>query len=98
MVRTLLFALVIIVLVLLVVLFSWRNPGSMEVDLIFRSFEVSKALAFAATIAIGWSWGLLSALAYIVKLLNERRRLNKRVRLADAELSNLRNLPMQDAG
>ena len=98
MVRTLSSLLLIVFFVLLVVIFSWRNPGSVEIDLAFGNYEVSKAIAFVVTLAIGWVWGLLTATVFIVRLLGERRRLRKRVKLADAELSNLRSLPIHDAG
>ena len=99
MVRSLLSVVLILVLFLLVVIFSWRNPGTLELDLAFGKFEeVPTALAFAVTVAIGWIWGLLTALAYIVRLMNDRRKLRKKVRLADAELNNLRSIPMHDGG
>ncbi len=98
MVRTLLSLLLVVVFALLVVIFSWRNPGTLEIDLAFGNYEVSKSIAFVVTLAIGWVWGLLTALVFIVRLMGDRRRLRKRVRLADAELNNLRSLPIQDAG
>lgn len=98
MVRSLVSLLAVLLLFLVVIIFSWQNPGDIEVDLAFAVFTISKALAFAIAIGIGWLWGVLSILVYVVKLLNERRRLRKQVRLAEAELNNLRNLPMHDAG
>ena len=98
MVRTLLSLLVIALFALVVVVFSWRNPGTIELDLAFGTYEFSKPIAFVVTLAIGWLWGLLTALVYIFRLMGERRRLRKRVRLADAELNNLRSLPIHDAG
>ena len=99
MVRSLLSVVLILLLFLIVVLFSWKNPGTVDLHLVFREFsEVPKSLAFALTIAVGWAWGVLTALAYVLKLLNERRKLRKKVKLADAELNNLRSIPMHDAG
>lgn len=98
MVRTLLFLLVVVFVALIAVVFAWLNPGTISLDLAFGKFDVLKSLAFALTLAVGWALGLVSALAYLLKVTNERRKLRKAVRLAEAELSNLRSLPLHDAG
>ena len=55
----------------------------------------------AATLIVvfvaGWIFGLLCVSVYLLRLVNERRRLRKSLRIAEAEVSSLRNLPMQDA-
>ena len=98
MVRALLFLLLVAVVFLLVIVFAWQNPGDVTLNLLFADVTVSRALAFAVAIAAGWVWGLISALAYIARLVGERRTLRKRVRLAEMEIKNLRSLPMHDAG
>ena len=98
MLRSLLMLLAVVILLLVVVVFALGNPGTIELDLAFGKYEVKTALAFAIAIAGGWVWGVLSVAAYIFKLWGERRALRKRIRLADAELNNLRALPMHDAG
>lgn len=98
MVRSLVSLLAILILFLVVVVFAWQNPGNIEIDLAFGAYEVPKAMAFSVAVAIGWLWGVISMLAYVFKLLAERRRLRKKVRLSEAELNNLRSLPMKDAG
>jgi hypothetical protein len=42
-------------------------------------------------------WGVISVLSYVFRLLGERRRLRKQIRVANTELNNLRALPMHDA-
>ncbi len=94
--------LVFLLLLLVVFLASWvfasANPGVIELDLIFGKVEVLKALAFTATLAVGWVLGVLSGSLYLLKSMAERRKLRKSIKLAEIELKNLRSLPMQDAG
>ncbi|MFK8016822.1 MAG: hypothetical protein AB8G17_15445 [Gammaproteobacteria bacterium] len=98
MVRSLLIVLALVMMLLVVVVFALGNPGTMELDLAFGKYEVDKAKAFGAAVLGGWVWGVLSVSAYVLKLMSERRSLRKKIRMADAELNNLRALPMQDAG
>lgn len=98
MARGLVFLLLVVVVLLVSALFASQNPGVIELDLIFAKIEVLKSLAFTMTLAAGWVLGLLSASLYVVKSINERRKLRKTIKLAEIELKNLRNLPMQDAG
>ena len=90
------FALLLVVLIAAV--FAWNNPGTLDVDIAFTRFEnVPATLAFAVAFAVGWVAGLLSAGVAVVRMAGERRRLRRKLRLADAEVSSLRNLPLQDA-
>jgi uncharacterized integral membrane protein len=97
MVRTLLLLLAVVLLFLVVVVFSLSNPGTMELDLAVGKYEVKTAVAFAVAVAGGWLWGVISVLSYVFRLLGERRRLRKQIRVANTELNNLRALPMHDA-
>jgi len=91
-----------VVLVFLVILvgmlvFTRLNPGLIEVDLAVAKFETSVPLAFTIAFIAGWLFGILSLVAYVIRLVNERRQLRKSVRLAEAEVSSLRSLPITDA-
>ena len=90
------FALLLVVLIAAV--FAWNNPGTLDVDIAFTRFEnVSVPLAFAVAFAVGWLAGLLSAGVAVVRMAGERRRLRRKLSLAEAEVSSLRSLPLQDA-
>ncbi len=90
------FALLLIVLIAAV--FAWNNPGTLDVDIAFTRFEnVSVSVAFAVALAVGWLAGLLSAGVALARMAGERLRLRRKLRLAEAEVSSLRNLPLQDA-
>lgn len=78
--------------------FSARNPGAIAIDIGFFKFdEVSKPLAFAVTLALGWVLGLVSAGLALIKGANQKRRLARNLRIAEAEVASLRSLPLNDA-
>jgi putative membrane protein len=45
----------------------------------------------------GWAFGLLCTSMFIIRLINERRQLRRKLRQSEAEVSSLRNLPLVDA-
>ncbi|MDH3647875.1 MAG: lipopolysaccharide assembly protein LapA domain-containing protein [Gammaproteobacteria bacterium] len=98
MIRTLIFVVLLIIVVLLAAVFAWLNPGSVQLNLAFAEVDLEKSQAFALTLAVGWIFGALSATVLVLKLLRERRRLRKEARLAEAEADNLRSLPLRDGG
>ena len=88
----------LLLLVLIAAVFAWNNPGTLDIDIAFTRFEnVSVPLAFAVAFAVGWLAGLVSVGAAVLRMAGERRRLRRKLRLAEAEVSSLRSLPLQDA-
>ena len=98
MIRILLIILLVAAFLLLAATFTWLNPGTMTLDLAFGVVESPVFLVLAIAIAAGWLFGLSSCSFYIMRLAHERRRLKRSVQLAEREVSNLRSLPIQDAG
>jgi uncharacterized integral membrane protein len=80
---------------LVAVLFTWLNPGSIKLDLAFGEITAPIALAFVTALALGWVLGWLSTLGYVVSLLREQRRLRAAARLAERELEALRAAPAE---
>ena len=97
MLRTVLLLLLVVLAFLVILTFSWLNPGSITVDVAFAEVTVLKSLGFTIAIVIGWMMGMLSMLAFILKLANDKRRLRKIARIAQAEASNLKTLPISNA-
>lgn len=89
-------ALVLSVFVLMI-WFTSLNPGSVRIDLAFGVVEPTIALAVSICFVLGWVFGVLCAAFYILRLLNERRRLRSELRSAESEVSSLRSLPISDA-
>src|SRR5262245_41700458 len=71
-------------------LFTWLNPGQMAIDLAFTEVTVPIAVAFVATLALGWLLGWLSTLGHVLSLMREQRRLRAAARLSERELETLR--------
>ena len=92
-------ALIILLIVIfgVMVVFSYLNPGEVEVNLAFVTVTTSISIAFTVTLAIGWLLGVISMGFYALKLVNERRTLRRALRVSESEVSSLRSLPLSDA-
>lgn len=97
MIRKIAIALLVVVIFALVLWFTRINPGTIRLDLAFGVAEPSIAMAFAVTFVFGWIFGLACTSVFIVRMVNERRRLRKSLRIAESEVSSLRSLPIADA-
>lgn len=93
--RILILALIFAV-ILLGVVFHLRNDQLVVLDYLVGSskFYFSVWLVFAFT--IGALLGLISSLPIILKMKRENARLQKRARISERELNNLRVLPVKD--
>lgn len=78
---------------MLAAVFGANNPQGVSIDVgVARLEDVSVAMAFTGAFAAGWIFGVLCAAGAVVKMLSERRRLRRDLRLAEAQLRNLGNL------
>jgi uncharacterized membrane protein YciS (DUF1049 family) len=89
--------LVFVVILISMLVFTRLNPGLINVDLAFAAVETSIPLAFTVTFIVGWLFGLLCTVLFVMRLINERRQLRRALRLSEAEVSGLRSLPISDA-
>lgn len=89
--------LLVLIIFVLMVWFTRINPGTVHVDLAFGTVEPSIPMAFSVTFIAGWLFGLLCMALFILRLLNERRRLRSVLRARESEVSSLRSLPIADA-
>jgi uncharacterized integral membrane protein len=90
-----LFVFLIILVIMLV--FTRLNPGTVTIDLAFGAIESSIPLAFTVTFVFGWLFGLLCTSIFAARIINERRQLRKQLRNSETEVHTLRNLPIVDA-
>jgi uncharacterized integral membrane protein len=79
------------------ILFTRINPGQVRLDLAFGVVEPSIPMAFSLTFVAGWLFGLVSTSLFMLRLVNERRRLRNALRVTESEVSRLRSLPIADA-
>ena len=97
MIRKIAIALLILLIFALMLWFTRINPDLIKIDLAFGTIEPSISMAFAVTFVLGWIFGLACTAVFIIRLVNERRRLRKSLRIAESEVSSLRSLPIADA-
>jgi putative membrane protein len=97
MARNLIFLLLIFLVLLLATILAALNPGMIELDYAFGETEIQTSLALTIAFGLGWLFGLLCAGFVLFKTFNERRKLRKSLRLAEAEVKTLRSIPIQDA-
>ena len=89
--------LLLIVIFGVMVVFSYLNTGTVEVNLAFISVTTSVSIAFTVTLVAGWLLGVVSMGFYALRLVNERRSLRRALRVSESEVSSLRSLPLSDA-
>ena len=90
-------AIIVVVIFGMMIWFTFINPGNVEIDLAFGTVSPSIPVAFSVVFIIGWLFGLLCTSVFILRLVNERRQLRRNLRHSEAEVSSLRNLPLNDA-
>ncbi len=97
MMRNIIYTLLVISVLLIAAIFAAINPGQITLDLAFAKFELQKPVALTLALGVGWLFGLLCAGIVLLRMMNERRKLRRALRLAEAEVRSLRSLPIQDA-
>lgn len=88
---------ILLVVFLTALVFASVNTDPVTLDLAFTEVDTTTSLAMLAFFAAGWFFGLVCIALYLLKMLAERRQLRKSLRLAEAEVTSLRRMPMQDA-
>ena len=96
MLRYFLFA-VLFVVFLAAVVFASVNSGALTLDLAFTEVDTTISLALLSFFAAGWVFGLACVAFFLLKIATERRQLRRSLKLAEAEVTSLRRMPMQDA-
>lgn len=77
-------------------LFAYANGSVVAVSYLAGEIQVHLSSALLGAAVIGWLLGLLSSLAVIFRLKREAWKLKRSVREAEAEIRNLRNLPLKN--
>ena len=97
MIRKLGIAIVTLMIFAAMLVFANINPGTIQIDVAFAEIEPSIPMAFSVTFIMGWVFGLACTGVFVVRMVNERRKLRKSLRIAESEVSSLRSLPIADA-
>lgn len=86
----------LIVLVLVTVGFTLANDQPVNIQYYFGDTSLPLAYLMICALVVGWALGLLSLVGYVFSLKHKTRQAQKALKLAEAEVQNLRKLPLKD--
>ncbi|MGH8370108.1 MAG: LapA family protein [Gammaproteobacteria bacterium] len=89
-------AIVFLCVFIVALLFAYANGSDVQVSYLVGELQVHLSSALLGAAVIGWLLGLLSSLAVIFRLKREAWKLKRSIRDAEAEIRNLRNLPLKN--
>lgn len=96
--RRLAILVIVVIFALIAAVFAYGNQEPIAIDIgIMRLEEVSLTVALAITFVTGAVFGGLMSAFAVLRHVRERRALKRELRRAEAELRNLRSLPLHDA-
>ncbi|MFK8068452.1 MAG: LapA family protein [Gammaproteobacteria bacterium] len=87
----------IIVIVVLGFSFYQQNPDLITIKYYLGEIEVAKSLVVIFSLIVGALLGMIASLGMVIPLMREKSKLNKAVKAAELEVSNLRSIPLKDA-
>jgi putative membrane protein len=89
----------LLLLIILVIVFTFTalNSGTIELDMAFFAGTYSLSIVVIITFIVGILFGMLCMMAFVFRIINERRTLRRALRMSESEVSSLRNLPLSDA-
>lgn len=87
---------VILLIILVGVSFAMLNSQAVHFNYYIGEHDIALSLLLAATLLVGIILGWLVMLSRLFSRHLLIRRLRKRVRLAEQEIKNLRNIPIDD--
>jgi uncharacterized integral membrane protein len=91
------YILVIVLVFLLGAVVAAVNIERLRVDVLFAEIELTTGQWLMIAFVIGWLAGVCAAWRFVRKLTTERADLRRNLRLAEAELRNLRAVPHDGA-
>jgi uncharacterized integral membrane protein len=81
---------------LIIVIFALINSGPTEIKYLFGHFELPLSLVLLIFLCIGAVIGMLWTAAWVITQRVHVHELNKKVKLLQKELDNLRAMPVKD--
>jgi putative membrane protein len=89
-------SLLIIVAVTSSIVFAVLNSHLVDINYYLGETQAPLSLVLAMTLMLGVVVGISPCVNIIVKIKRENARLNKRIKLTEEEVVNLRNIPIKD--
>jgi putative membrane protein len=86
----------ILIVTLITVTFTLLNSQPVKINYYFGSFEIDLLVVIVMTLVIGALLGVMAALGKLLSLKQEMSRKEKKLKVTEKELENLRSLPLKD--
>ena len=86
----------ILIVTLVTVTFTLLNSQPVKINYYFGSYEIDLLIVIVMALVIGALLGVTAALGKLVSLKQEMLRKDKKIKISEKELENLRSLPLKD--
>ena len=93
---TLLKLLLLLLVLVVAAFFASLNPAEVTLHYYFGSIELPLAILLVAALGVGVLLGLIVGLGIFLKAKRDQARLQRKARLAEQEVNNLRAIPLRD--
>jgi len=95
-VLTLIKVLLLLLVLVVAAFFASLNPGEVMLHYYFGSIELPLAILLVATLGVGLLLGLFVGFGLFLRAKRDQVRLQRKARLAEQEVNNLRAIPLKD--
>jgi len=86
----------ILIVTLVTVTFTLLNSQPVKINYYFGSYDIDLLIVIVMALVIGALLGVMAALGKLVSLKQEMLRKEKKIKVTEKELENLRSLPLKD--
>ncbi|KPJ94303.1 MAG: hypothetical protein AMJ55_06595 [Gammaproteobacteria bacterium SG8_15] len=86
----------ILIVTLVTVTFTLLNSQPVKINYYFGSYDIDLLIVIVMALVIGALLGVIAALGKLVSLKQEMLRKEKKIKVTEKELENLRSLPLKD--
>jgi putative membrane protein len=86
----------ILIVTLVTVTFTLLNSQPVRINYYFGSYEIDLLIVILVALVLGALLGITAALGKLFSLRQELSRKDKKIRITEKELENLRSLPLKE--
>lgn len=94
--KRIIYLILVLVVTLFTVTFTLLNSQPVKVNYYFGSYEIDLLIVVVICLVIGAALGVTAALGKVFSLKQEMSRKEKKIKITEKELENLRSLPLKD--
>ena len=94
--KRIIYLILILVVTIFTVTFTLLNSQPVKVNYYFGSYEIDLLVVVVICLVIGAFLGIMAALGKVFSLKQEMSRKEKKIKITEKELENLRSLPLKD--